>query len=53
LINFTGRSFDCGTKLGFLAANVAYALDREDLAADFAEEIRALLAARRPDAGHA
>lgn len=28
---FNGESFDCGSKLGFLAANVAFALDREDL----------------------
>jgi UTP--glucose-1-phosphate uridylyltransferase len=26
-----GRTFDCGSKPGFLAANVAYALDRPEL----------------------
>ena len=27
-LEFEGRSFDCGSKVGFLAANIAYALDR-------------------------
>jgi UTP--glucose-1-phosphate uridylyltransferase len=40
---FDGRTYDCGSKLGFLAANVAYALDREDLAPALREEIRRLL----------
>jgi UTP--glucose-1-phosphate uridylyltransferase len=30
-LKFEGRSFDCGSKIGFLAANVAYALERDDL----------------------
>lgn len=30
-LKFAGRSFDCGSKVGFLAANVAYALARDDL----------------------
>jgi UTP--glucose-1-phosphate uridylyltransferase len=40
---FKGRTYDCGAKLGFLVANVAFALDREDLAADLKAEILALL----------
>ena len=28
---FTGRRFDCGSKLGFVAANMAYAMQRKDL----------------------
>ncbi len=28
---FEGRRFDCGDKLGFIEANVAFALEREDL----------------------
>jgi UTP--glucose-1-phosphate uridylyltransferase len=43
---FKGRTFDCGSKLGFLAANVAFALDRPDLGDDFAAEVTALLKAR-------
>jgi UTP--glucose-1-phosphate uridylyltransferase len=44
--NFRGRTFDCGSKLGFLAANVAFALDRPDLGSAFAEEVRSLLKVR-------
>lgn len=40
---FEGRSFDCGNKLGFLAANVAFALAREDLAEGLRAEIKQLL----------
>ena len=29
---FEGRRFDCGSKAGFLEANIAYALDRPDMA---------------------
>jgi UTP--glucose-1-phosphate uridylyltransferase len=38
-----GRTFDCGSKLGFLAANVAYALKRPELRDALAAEIRKLL----------
>jgi UTP--glucose-1-phosphate uridylyltransferase len=40
---FNGRTFDCGSKLGFLAANVAFGLARDDLGPAFAAEMRALL----------
>lgn len=40
---FDGRTFDCGAKIGFLAANVAFALERPDLAPELTAEIRALL----------
>ncbi|MCZ7660097.1 MAG: UTP--glucose-1-phosphate uridylyltransferase GalU [Xanthobacteraceae bacterium] len=40
---FDGRTYDCGSKLGFLAANVAYALDRDDIAPAFRAELAALL----------
>ena len=30
-VRFRGRRFDCGSKLGYLEANVAFALDRDDL----------------------
>ena len=42
-LKFEGRSFDCGSKVGFLAANVAYALARDDIAPAFRAEIRSLL----------
>ncbi|MFM1816905.1 MAG: hypothetical protein RLZ98_3600 [Pseudomonadota bacterium] len=30
-VRFDGRIYDCGSKIGFLSANVAYALERPDL----------------------
>jgi UTP--glucose-1-phosphate uridylyltransferase len=41
---FPGRTFDCGSKAGFLAANIAYAMEREDLAEDLKAEMRRHLA---------
>jgi UTP--glucose-1-phosphate uridylyltransferase len=38
-----GKLFDCGSKLGFLLANVAYALERPDLHDVFATELKKLL----------
>jgi len=40
---FEGRVFDTGSKIGFLTANVAYALERDDLVGDFRKELEALL----------
>ncbi|MEA2878600.1 MAG: UTP--glucose-phosphate uridylyltransferase [Hyphomicrobiales bacterium] len=40
---FDGRTYDCGSKVGFLAANVAYALDRADIAPAFRAELKRLL----------
>lgn len=37
-LRFEGTTYDCGSKIGFLGANLAYALDREDLG----PELRAL-----------
>jgi UTP--glucose-1-phosphate uridylyltransferase len=42
-LQFEGRSFDCGSKVGFLAANVSYALARPDIAPGFREEIKKIL----------
>jgi UTP--glucose-1-phosphate uridylyltransferase len=42
-LKFEGRSFDCGSKIGFLAANIAYALEREDIAPALRAEIKELL----------
>ena len=38
-LRFEGRRYDCGTKQGFVEANVAFALNRNDIGAD----VRALL----------
>jgi UTP--glucose-1-phosphate uridylyltransferase len=42
-LQFDGRSFDCGSKVGFLAANVSYALARPDIAPGFRAEIKKIL----------
>ena len=42
-VKYEGRAFDCGSKLGFLAANIAYALARPDLRDDLTAEIKKLL----------
>jgi UTP--glucose-1-phosphate uridylyltransferase len=41
--SYHGRTYDCGTKDGFLLANVAYALRRPDVGPAFREEVAALL----------
>jgi UTP--glucose-1-phosphate uridylyltransferase len=40
---FNGRTHDCGAKLGFLVANIAFALERDDLSNDLRTELTALL----------
>ncbi len=40
---FRGRTFDCGSKLGYLAANVAFGLARSELHDEFAALARKLL----------
>ena len=42
-LKFEGESYDCGSKIGFLAANMAYALARPDIAPAFRQEARRLL----------
>jgi UTP--glucose-1-phosphate uridylyltransferase len=42
-LKFEGKTFDCGSKIGFLAANIAYALARDDIAPALREEIGRLL----------
>ena len=39
-LRFDGRRFDCGSKAGFLEANVAFALARGDLVDDMTEILR-------------
>jgi UTP--glucose-1-phosphate uridylyltransferase len=40
---YEGRSFDCGSKLGFLLANVSYALQRPDLGKALSAKLKKLL----------
>lgn len=37
---FHGQRYDCGSKLGFLQANIAFALARDDLGPDLADYLR-------------
>ncbi|MFI5359561.1 MAG: UTP--glucose-1-phosphate uridylyltransferase, partial [Halanaerobiales bacterium] len=43
---FEGKRYDVGNKLGFLQATVEFALDREDLGAEFKEYLLHLLAGK-------
>jgi len=42
-VRFDGKIYDCGSKIGFLMANVAYALERDDLASEFKSELAKVL----------
>ena len=42
-VRFDGRIYDCGSKIGFLTANMAYALARDDLAPGLKAELKKLL----------
>ncbi|MBV6657183.1 MAG: UTP--glucose-1-phosphate uridylyltransferase GalU [Devosiaceae bacterium] len=43
---FNGTTYDCGSKSGFLAANVAFALSRPDIAPGFQAALREIIATR-------
>jgi UTP--glucose-1-phosphate uridylyltransferase len=43
-LRFEGKTYDCGDKLGFLAANVAFALEREDLGPAFRQVLQEVVA---------
>ena len=42
---FDGKTYDCGSSLGFLSANVAFALANPDIAPDFRLLLKTLIAA--------
>lgn len=42
-VRFDGKIYDCGSKIGFLMANVAYALEREDLGPQLRDGLKELL----------
>lgn len=42
-VKYEGTTYDCGDKIGFLAANVAFALEREDLGAGFRAALKRIL----------
>jgi len=41
-VKYEGKVFDCGSKIGFLTANVAFALDRDDIKKDFRQALKAM-----------
>lgn len=41
---FSGKRYDCGSKLGYLEATIAFALKHPELSADFKQSLRAVLA---------
>ena len=45
-LEFAGTTYDCGHKLGFLMANVAYGLERDDIAAPFRTALQTLLSGK-------
>jgi UTP--glucose-1-phosphate uridylyltransferase len=47
-VKYEGRVFDCGSKIGFLLANVVFALDRPDISEIFLAEIRRLASGGAP-----
>ena len=42
-VRFDGKTYDTGSKVGFLAANVAFALSRPDIAPDFRKELKKIV----------
>ena len=42
-VTFNGRRFDCGSKVGFVEATLAIALDREDIGAEVRQMAKAML----------
>jgi UTP--glucose-1-phosphate uridylyltransferase len=43
-VRFDGRTCDTGSKLGFLMANIHFALAREDMAPSFKTELKKVFA---------
>ena len=41
-VRFEGKTYDCGDKIGFLSANIAFALARDDIGAQVREAIQEL-----------
>jgi UTP--glucose-1-phosphate uridylyltransferase len=43
-VRFDGRTFDCGSKVGFLSANIAFALSNPEIEPAFRAELKKILA---------
>ena len=46
-LRFRGQRFDCGSKIGFLQATVAFGLERDDLKSEFSDYLANLMSVRR------
>lgn len=46
-VKYKGTAFDCGSKVGFLSANVAFALERQDIAVEFLHELNQIIRAAK------
>jgi UTP--glucose-1-phosphate uridylyltransferase len=42
-VRFDGTIYDCGSKIGFLMANVAYALARDDIGPELRAGLKGLI----------
>ena len=49
-VRFSGTRYDCGTKLGFIEANLAYGLAREDLGDDVLPRLEGVIEQHRRNA---
>ncbi|WP_119308213.1 UTP--glucose-1-phosphate uridylyltransferase GalU [Cohaesibacter haloalkalitolerans] len=49
---YEGETFDCGSKSGFLMANVAFGMERDDIAPNVASTIRAIIEKYDAQQGH-
>jgi UTP--glucose-1-phosphate uridylyltransferase len=45
-VRFDGKTYDCGSKLGFLTANVAFALADKEVGPAFSRELQAMMKGR-------
>ena len=41
--DFDGKTYDTGSKVGFLAANMAFAMSRDDIRPGFLEELKKIV----------
>lgn len=44
-VRFDGKTYDTGSKVGFLAANIAFAMARDDIRPDFLKELHKIVGA--------
>ena len=42
-VRFDGKTYDTGSKVGFLAANVAFAMARDDIRPGFVAELKKIV----------